>query len=350
MERLPQGRPGRGRSRGNRIGGTGRRAWGRAAVLASAVTLVSLVLPSGIGHAQPAPSTPKSLHAVLAEATKLSNQIDSLGQQYDGLKIQLTEARQEVKIARETARRDARLLGAGQVAVGQIAAEGYMTDGFNPTLQLLQSNNPQELLNRESIMLQLQHQNGGRVSQLAEAEAAASRARLTAIQQEARAEKLSAEMKKKVSAIQARENLLNSAAFSKAMAVFQQTGHYPDIHVSGDSIGVQALRWALTRIGDPYVWGGAGPNDFDCSGLVMWAYAQVGISLAHYTGTQWDEGEHISRSQLQPGDLVFFFADISHVGIYVGNGEMVDAPTFGQPVQVQPVLWSVYVGAVRIVA
>ncbi len=82
----------------------------------------------------------------------------------------------------------------------------------------------------------------------------------------------------------------------------------------------------------------------------MWAYAHVGISLAHYTGDQWNEGEHISRSQLQPGDLVFFFPDIGHVGMYVGNGLMVDAPDFGQPVQVQPVFWSAFVGAVRIVA
>jgi peptidoglycan DL-endopeptidase CwlO len=88
---------------------------------------------------------------------------------------------------------------------------------------------------------------------------------------------------------------------------------------------------------------------FDCSGLVMWAYAQVGISLTHYTGAQWNEGEHISRSQLEPGDLVFFFADISHVGMYIGNGLMIDAPTFGQPVQIQPLLPQ-YVGAVRIVA
>jgi cell wall-associated NlpC family hydrolase len=81
----------------------------------------------------------------------------------------------------------------------------------------------------------------------------------------------------------------------------------------------------------------------------MWAYAQVGISLPHFTGNQWNSGVHVSRSQLEPGDLVFFFPDISHVGLYVGNGLMLDAPTFGQPVQIQPIFWSAYVGAVRIV-
>jgi cell wall-associated NlpC family hydrolase len=138
--------------------------------------------------------------------------------------------------------------------------------------------------------------------------------------------------------------------FRKAMAVFNATGNYPDINIpTANTIGAQALRWALTRRGDPYVWGGAGPNDFDCSGLVMWAYAKVGISLPHFTGDQWQMGVHVGRNQLEPGDLVFFYPDIGHVGLYIGNGLMVDAPDFGEDVQVQPVMWNVYVGAVRIV-
>jgi peptidoglycan DL-endopeptidase CwlO len=364
VQRLPHGRqskaqsrrararfsrhPARSRSGRRHSAGIGRqRAWGRAAVLAAAAILVSLALPSGVGSATAA--TPQSLKATLTEANNLSNQIDNLGQEYDALKIQLTEARAESKIAAETAQRDEQLLAAGQAAVGQIAAEGYMTGGVNPAIQLLQSSDPQQFLNRASIILQLAQENGEKVSLYAEARAAATRARLTALQQTAQANKLTAAMSTKVAEIQAKENILNGSAFSQAMAIFDQTGSYPDISVSGDSLGVQALRFALTRIGDPYVWGGAGPDDFDCSGLVMWAYAQVGISLEHFTGDQWDEGVHISRSQLEPGDLVFFYPDISHVGLYVGDGMMVDAPTFGQDVQIQPVMWNVYVGAVRII-
>ena len=80
----------------------------------------------------------------------------------------------------------------------------------------------------------------------------------------------------------------------------------------------------------------------------MWAYAQEGISLPHYTGWPWNSGVHVARSDLEPGDLVFFFADISHVGIYVGNGLMIDAPNSGEDVKVEPVFWTTYVGAVRI--
>jgi len=149
---------------------------------------------------------------------------------------------------------------------------------------------------------------------------------------------------------QSKINLLNSAVFKKAMDVFNQTGNYPNISIpTANTIGAQALRWALTRRGAPYVWGAAGPGAFDCSGLVMWAYAHVGISLPHFTGDQWNMGVHVARSQLQPGDLVFFYPDIGHVGLYIGNGLMVDAPDFGETVQVQPVTWSVYIGAVRIV-
>ena len=349
MEFLPQGRYGKAHSRGIQASKRSRRAWGRAAIVACAATVASFALPAGLGSAAPGGGPPASLQALVAAANRLSNQIDSLGQQYDALRIQLTEARAESKAARATAQRDDRALGAGQAAVARIAAEGYMTGGFSPTLQLLQSSDPQQLLNRTSIMLQLGHEQGGTVSLLAEAEAAANRASKTSAQEALLAVKLSAEINKKVAEIQAKENVLNSAAYAKALAIYQKTGTYPNVAVRGDSLGAHAVRWALTKVGDPYVWGAAGPSAFDCSGLVMWAYAQVGISLAHFTGDQWNEGEHIARSQLQPGDIVFFFADISHEGMYVGNGLMIDAPTQGVPVHVEPVFWSAYVGAVRII-
>jgi cell wall-associated NlpC family hydrolase len=135
---------------------------------------------------------------------------------------------------------------------------------------------------------------------------------------------------------------------AQAMTVFKQTGSYPDIQIpTANTAGGQALEAALSRRGDPYVWAAAGPGEFDCSGLVMWAFAQEGISLPHYTGAQWNSGMHVARNDLEPGDLVFFGSDISHVGIYVGDGLMVDAPDTGAFVRVEP-LFGDYVGAVRI--
>ena len=200
-------------------------------------------------------------------------------------------------------------------------------------------------------MQQLDQENGTRVSQLRAAQAADERADETARQQIARVSALESAMNAKTKVIQSEVDKVNSSAMTQAMAIFNQTGQYPNIDIpGGNGVGAVALRAALTRRGDPYIWGAAGPGEFDCSGLVMWAYAQEGIQLDHYTGDQWNEGEHISRSQLELGDLLFFFADISHVGIWLGNGLMVDAPSFGQDVMVQPVDWSIFVGAVRIEA
>ena len=86
----------------------------------------------------------------------------------------------------------------------------------------------------------------------------------------------------------------------------------------------------MTRLGDRYVFGATGPRRFDCSGLVQWAYRQVGIGTTHYTGTLWNDYRHIPESQLKPGDLVFFYRDHHHVGIYIGNGLMINAPHWGR--------------------
>jgi peptidoglycan DL-endopeptidase CwlO len=337
-------RPASASGRARRIGAAAGR---RLALLVSAAAVAAAVLPAS-SPASAAGSPTPTLKQLLARAAKLSAQIDELSQQYDALRIQYTEAQNQLKIAKLAVKRDERILAADEAALAQIAAAGYMTGGMNPALQLLQSNNPQAMLNRASILTQLQQENGDKIKLVATAKAAAQRARMTAVQEARQATALAAAMRHKVAKIQAKVNVLNSAAFSQAMAVYRHTGKYPPIAVHGNSVGVQALRKAVSRIGAPYVWGAAGPWAFDCSGLVVWSYAQIGISLPHFTGDLWNAGIHVSRAQLEPGDLVFFFPDIGHVGIYMGAGMMINAPTFGQPVQVAPVFWSAYVGAVRI--
>jgi peptidoglycan DL-endopeptidase CwlO len=347
VERSPAGRHSRPQATTTRTARPGRSA-GRLATAFSVAAAIGLALPISVAGAVSASPNP-SLKQLLAQAAKLSRQIDDLSQQYDALRIQYSEAKDQVKVARLSVRRDLRLLTSDQAAIAQIAAAGYMSgNSISPAVSLLESKNPQSMLNRASILGQLQKENGAKIHLVTAARAAAQRARLLAVQEEAKAAKLATAMQSKVAKIQANENKLNSQTYAKALAIYQRTGKYPVIQPKGDSIPVQALRQAMTKIGDAYVWGGAGPTTFDCSGLVVWAYAQLGISLPHYTGDLWNSGVHVSRSQLQPGDLVFFFADIGHVGIYVGNGFMLDAPTYGIPVGIHPVMWPDYDGAVRI--
>lgn len=119
------------------------------------------------------------------------------------------------------------------------------------------------------------------------------------------------------------------------------------------SQGDVAADWALSQIGKPYVWGAAGPDAYDCSGLTMEAWSHAGVSLLHYTGYQWVEGPHVPLDQLQRGDLVFYATNTSdpstihHVGMYIGNGMMVDAPYTGATVRIDPIADPGLIGAVR---
>jgi cell wall-associated NlpC family hydrolase len=115
----------------------------------------------------------------------------------------------------------------------------------------------------------------------------------------------------------------------------------------------RAVAYAESQLGKPYQWGAAGPDSYDCSGLVMWSYDQVGVYLQHWTGFQWNEGAHIALSALRPGDLVFFATNTSdpntihHVGMYIGNGEMVEAPYTGANVRISGAFRPDLIGAVR---
>lgn len=102
----------------------------------------------------------------------------------------------------------------------------------------------------------------------------------------------------------------------------------------GDRANV--VQAALTQVGTPYSWGGAAPGGFDCSGLVMWAFQQAGISLPHSSQAQAHGGQPVALSDLQPGDVLTFYSDASHSGIYVGDGMMIHSSTYGVPVRVVP--------------
>jgi cell wall-associated NlpC family hydrolase len=319
-----------------------------AATLAAATAALALLVPAADSMAQTTSSQP-SLTTLVAQAKQLEFQINALSEQYDGLRIQLSRAQADAQIAQQAAARDATALASGQRAIAQLAAENYMNAGLDPTLQALTAGNPEQFLSQASTITELDQASGDKVSALVNAENQDQRARQTADQQLATVRALEAQMSAKKGAIDAEIDRVNSAAMKQAMAIFTQTGQYPDISIpTANTVGAQALQAALSRRGDPYVWGAAGPGAFDCSGLVVWAFAQEGITLPHFTGDQWNSGVHVSRADLEPGDLVFFFADISHVGIYLGDGLMVDAPDFGEVVRVEPVFWADYVGAVRI--
>ena len=108
-----------------------------------------------------------------------------------------------------------------------------------------------------------------------------------------------------------------------------------------------AIAYAMAQVGKAYVYGAAGPSAFDCSGLTMMAWAQAGVALPHSSSAQYSSGPHIAESDLQPGDLVFYYSPISHVGMYIGNGMIVNAENPGSGIRVTSLHAMPYVGAVR---
>jgi len=120
-----------------------------------------------------------------------------------------------------------------------------------------------------------------------------------------------------------------------------------DVDASGRA--AVAISYAMAQVGKAYVYGAAGPNAFDCSGLMMMAWAQAGISLPHSSSAQYGVGRHVSSSDLQPGDLVFYYSPISHVAMYIGNGLIVEAANPGAGVRVSGVFSMPYAGATRLI-
>lgn len=127
---------------------------------------------------------------------------------------------------------------------------------------------------------------------------------------------------------------LAAAQQAAALAAANSSSFGPPPPVGSGASG--AVQAAESRLGDWYQWGASGPDTFDCSGLTMWAYAQVGVSLPHFSGAQYSDTTHIPMSDLQPGDLVFFSNPDEHVAMYVGNGEIIEAPHTGAQVHIVP--------------
>jgi cell wall-associated NlpC family hydrolase len=320
----------------------------RAASLAAVTATLALAVPGGISAAQVVAPKP-DLKTLVAQAKQLEFEINSLSEQYDGLRIQLSRAKANAKIAQQAASRGQAALAVGQQAIAQLAAANYMNSGLDPTFQALTTGNPGQFLSQASAIAEMDQSSGVMVSTLSHQVEQALRDKETAQQQIAAVNALENQMNGKKKLILAKIDKVNSAAMKQAMDIFEQTGQYPKVTIpTANTVGAQALQAAISRLGYPYIWGAAGPTSFDCSGLMMWAYQQVGISLPHFTVSQYNSGVHVSRSDLEPGDLVFFFPNISHVGMYIGNGMMIDAPNFGEDVKVQPIYWNAFVGAVRI--
>ena len=232
----------------------------RAASLAVATATLALAVPGGISAAQVIAPNP-DLKALVSQAKQLEFQINSLSEQYDGLRIQLTRAKANAKIAQQAASRGQAALAVGQQAIAQLAAANYMNSGLDPTFQALTSGDPGQFLSQASAIAEMDQSSGVMVSTLSQQVEQALRDKQTAQQQITAVNALEQQMDGKKKLILAKIDKVNSAAMKQAMTIFEQTGQYPKVTIpTANTVGAQALQAAISRLGDPYIWGAAGPS------------------------------------------------------------------------------------------
>nr|WSX50211.1 NlpC/P60 family protein [Streptomyces sp. NBC_00974] len=335
-------------------GGTARttaRTTAATLALAGAATATAF---EGTSHADPRP-TPSQ---VKAEVDRLYGEAEAATEQYNGAKEKADDAERALAGLQDETARKTDQLNSARNALGSLAATQYRSGTLGAAVQLAMSDSPQEYLdraafithagNRNAADISVVHRKVDEVGQLRE-QASGRLADLRARQGELAGHK--AEIEAKLAAAQRLLDKLTAeqrAAYEAHSAGGATAGPAsPAPPPSDGSRAARAVAFAYGAIGKPYVWGATGPGSFDCSGLTQAAWRAAGVSLPRTTYTQINAGQRISRDQLAPGDLVFFYSGVTHVGMYVGNGQMIHAPRPGSTVRLAPVDSMPWAGASR---
>ncbi|MFJ3042031.1 MULTISPECIES: C40 family peptidase [Streptomyces] len=338
-----------------RATGGGRARTAATITLAGAATATGL--GGGTGHADPQPTAAQ----VRAKVDKLYQEAEVATEKYNGAKEKADAAEQRLEDLRDEAARKEDRLNSAREALGSVAAAQYRSGGLDPALQLALSSDPDRYLDGAAFAERAgsrQQAEVGRVrKELREIEQLRGAARVEVSSLKSRRAELKRHRETVTGKLESARRLLSRLTAEERADVGDRAarsapGSRESLSASAqapNSRAAAAVAYAHQKLGSPYVWGATGPNAFDCSGLIQAAYRAAGISLPRTTYAQIDAGRRVPRSELLPGDLVFFYSGISHVGIYVGNGRMIHAPNPSAPVRVAPVDEMPFAGATRVV-
>lgn len=338
-----------------------RKARARTAGVIALVGAATATALGGFAHADPQP-TPAE---VGARVDRLHHEAEKAVEKHNGVAEKADRAERDLDDLRDEAARKTARLNDARNALGSFATAQYR-NGTDPTVQLALSAEPEDYLRRAALLERVGSRQATAVAgvgrQLREVEQVRAEAgdRLTELK-DARAE-----LKRHKRAIEDKlaeaRRLLGTLTAGQRAAVLGADGHGGTGGAAGDRAARDAARgpvqapnaraaravsYARSAVGSPYVWGATGPGSFDCSGLTLAAWGAAGVSLPRTTYTQAAAGGTVPRSALAPGDLVFYYSGLSHVGIYAGGGQIIHAPRPGATVRYAPVDSMPFVTAVR---
>jgi peptidoglycan DL-endopeptidase CwlO len=341
--------------RGERAGNRGRLARGALALL---IMLCASVTSAGLSSAAP---SQEDVQAAKEKLDALNQRLGILVEQYNQEQVKLQEIESRLAATRAEAAKAQETALAAMVDLNERAARAYQGVGSELEM-LLGATSFAEFSDRLEFMGNIAQADTDLANRAATAQQqakwlAAKLSDALAEQQElvASLQQKQTEIRRGIDQAKSLYDSLNRqyhdalaaqrAASASAYSISPPPGGPPPALNANAQAAIDA---AYSMIGVPYQYGGSSPESgFDCSGLTMWAWSHAGVSLPHSSAMQYAVLPHVAQSDLQPGDLVFFYSPIHHVGLYVGGGRMIDAPFTGTVVQMRPVEWDVYVGAAR---
>ncbi|WP_406442916.1 NlpC/P60 family protein [Streptomyces sp. NBC_01613] len=355
----------------------------RTPALATAA-LTSVALLSQTANAAPSTDGKPSLEEVEKKVDDLYRQAESATEKYNATKEKTTKQRKRVDTLLDDVAKRTQKLNEARDELGSFAAAQYRTGASEPdTATFLLADSPQDYFDQTQLMGRLTSRQKGAVDDYVAEQSATMKKRqeatksletLTESQSDLRTakstvqtklsdarellSKLTAEEKARLAAIekkkeqeaarkaaelaeqQAAEQKAKEEAAAKESGSSSDSGSTSTTDSSYATKAAKALAFARAQIGKPYVWGATGPGSYDCSGLTQAAWKAAGVTLPRTTYDQVNAGTTVSLADAQPGDLIFFYDDISHVGIYIGNGMMIHAPKPGAYVREESVYYA----------
>lgn len=301
-------------------------------------------------NAAPTASTPPKAPDPAQQLAAAQHDAEVLTEQWHGAKDNLQakqgeaqRAQAAVEPARQAAQRAEAAEEKFRVQVDQVATEAMESGRLDSLNALVLSDSPSDFLDQMTTLELFTSDQKAILDQAEALVATAHRAQAEAAEAVARAEQATNQARAAVDEIDVRkreadariqqaQKLLLQLSPAERAARIQDAG-LPVGIVLGTSKGALALKAAMTRISSPYVWGAEGPKSFDCSGLVYWAFQKVGITMPRSSAAQSQIGRPVARKDLQPGDLIFFYHPVSHVGFYAGDGKVLNAVQTGDTVR-----------------